>query len=80
MKNYIVKCVAVQGMFMILVMCIRFISVVMFVFVINGTVAGYRYNYVFGMMVMRNQVVSQKDGETQGKNQRYVGSGFQDCL
>lgn len=80
MENRIVKGVTVKGMLMILVMRIRFISVVMFVFVINGTVACYWYNYVFGMMVMGNQVVSQKDGETQGKNQRYVGSGFQDCL
>ena len=80
MKNYIVESVTVQGMILPVVICIRFLSMVVFVFVINGTVAGYRYNYVFGMMVMGNQAVAQKDREAQDKKQRYVRSGLQAFL
>lgn len=80
MKNHIVEGVTVQGMIVPLVICIRFLPVVVFVFVINGTIAGYRHNYVFGMMVMGNQAVSQKDGEAQDKKQRYVRSGLQAFL
>jgi hypothetical protein len=80
MKNHIVKGVAVEGMFMILVICIRFVSMLVFIVVINWAVAAYRYNYLFGMMVMGHQVVSQKNGKTQGKNKRYVGSGLQAFL
>jgi hypothetical protein len=80
MKNHIVKSVTVHGMIMPVVICICIRAMVVFVIVINGTVAGYRYNYVFGMMVMGNQVVSQKDGEAQVKKQRYVRSGLQAFL
>ena len=51
--------------------------VTMVVLVINGTIAGYGCLYLLIMMVMGNQIMSQKHRETQGKDQRYEASGFQ---
>jgi hypothetical protein len=79
-KNYFIKGVAMQGNFMTMSVRICSIPMMVHVFVINRTISAYRNMYLFCMMVMWNQVVSQKHGKTQDKNQRYVASSLQDCL